>query len=359
MAMDVGSGLRESDEALVDTHDVLLLDLDGVVYLADRVIAGAADALAGARAAGANVVFLTNNASRTPQAVADQLNGLGVTAAADEVMTSAVTAARRLAALLPAGSPVLVVGADALREAVTDAGLETVAGAQDGPRAVVQGFGPDVGWRILAEATLAVRAGATWIATNTDLTLPSPRGLLPGNGSLVGVVAAATGVAPEVIGKPQPGLFDAALAAVPGDRPLMVGDRLDTDIAGAHSAGMASMVVLSGVSRSIDVVLASEGSRPTYLGRDLTALGLRHPHVEQIGTTATCGAVSATLEAGRVRVSATGAAETPDGLDGLRAVASLAWSSGAAAVDDAAGGALGGGRRGFEQVLRDLGLEQP
>jgi HAD superfamily hydrolase (TIGR01450 family) len=357
MAIDVGGGLRGSDEPLADFHDVLLLDLDGVVYLADRAIPGVPEALAAARNAGAAVVFLTNNASRTPPAVADQLNGLGIPASADQVMTSAVTAAQLLGARLPKGSAVLVVGADALRAAVADAGLQPVERAEDAPVAVVQGFGPDVGWRVLAEATVAVRAGATWVATNTDVTLPSPRGLLPGNGSLVGVVAAATGVAPEVVGKPEPALFDAALAATPGQRPLMVGDRIDTDVVGAARAGLASLLVLSGVSRPIDVVTAPVGSRPTYLGRDLGSIKLQHPRVEEAGESAACGPVSVSLEPGGVRITSTTAPGTPDGLDGLRAVATLAWMTGAAVAEGAGEAAIGGGRRGFERALHDLGFD--
>jgi HAD superfamily hydrolase (TIGR01450 family) len=357
MATEVGGGLRGSHEPLTAAHDVLLLDLDGVVYLADRAIAGVPDALAAARAAGAEVVFLTNNASRTPHAVADQLNELGIPAGAEQVMTSAVTAAQLLAARLPTGSAVLVVGADALSEAVADAGLRPVARAEEAPVAVVQGFGADVGWRILAEATVAVRAGAAWVATNTDVTLPSPRGLLPGNGSLVGVVAVATGATPEVVGKPEPALFRAALTAVPGRRPLMVGDRLDTDIAGAATAGMASLLVLSGVSRPIDLVTAPDGSQPTYLGRDLGAIELRHPQVQHADNSASCGPVTASLDPDGVRIITTTAPGTPDGLDGLRAVAALAWSTGAAAVDDSGQGALGGGRRGFERALHDLGVD--
>jgi glycerol-1-phosphatase len=357
MATEVGGGLSATAEPLADVHDVLLLDLDGVVYLADRAISGVPEALAAARKAGAGVVFLTNNASRTPQAVADQLNELGIVASPEQVMTSAVAAADLLAARLPKGSAVLVVGADALREAVTNAGLRPVARAQDGPVAVVQGFGPDVGWRVLAEATVAVRAGATWVATNTDITLPSPRGLLPGNGSLVGVVAAATGVDPEVVGKPEPALFDAALAAVPGGRPLMVGDRLDTDIAGAAAAGMESLLVLSGVSRPIDAVTAPAGCRPTYLGRDLGAIELRHPSVDLAGGRAVCGPVSATLNTDGVQIATTNAAGTPDGLDGLRAVAALAWATGAASADGPGQRPRGGGRRGFERAVHDLGID--
>lgn len=322
----VPSGLVASDGSLLDSHDLLLVDLDGVAYLGDRPIDGAAEALTAARAAGVGLIFVTNNASRTPSAVAEQLTAMGVTAKPGEVMTSAIAAARELAGRLPAGTAVLVVGGDGVREALTDVGLHPVVSADDQPAAVLQGFAPDVGWSSLAEASVALRAGAQWVATNDDVTLPSPRGPLPGNGALVAALATATGLRPQVIGKPAPALFNAALQAGGGSRPLVIGDRLDTDVAGARAAALPSLLVLSGVSTAKDLLMSGPESRPNHVGSNLTALALTHPPVEVHEGVATCGAARARIVDGVATLEDSSGTATPDGLDGLRALCVLAWS---------------------------------
>src|SRR5205807_176651 len=169
--------------------------------------------------------------------------------------------------------PVLVVGAQSLESEVAAVGLKPVREADAEPVAVVQGYGPDVGWPELAEACVAVRRGAWWIATNADRTLPSPRGPLPGNGALVAALATALGREPdEVVGKPAPALFQRAAQRAGARRPLVVGDRLDTDIDGARRAGMDSMLVLTGVSTRADLDAAPPDRRPTYVAPDLSAL---------------------------------------------------------------------------------------
>ena len=254
-------------------HDLVIFDLDGVVYLIDKPIPGASDAVERLRGEGIAVAYATNNASRRAADVAELLNGMGVPAEPAEVLTSAGAAAAVLAERLPAGAPVLVVGADALRAEVRDAGLTPVTTLEEEPVAVVQGYGPEVGWRILAEAALSVRAGAIWVATNTDRTLPSPRGALPGNGSLVAVLRTALDREPDlVVGKPQPGLFTTAASLSGATRPLTVGDRLDTDIQGAVGAGMDSLLVLTGVSTPADLLAAPDDRRPTYVAADLAGL---------------------------------------------------------------------------------------
>lgn len=162
-------------ERLVDAYDLVIFDLDGVIYLIDRPIPGAVEAVARLHREGKPVAYATNNASRRPAEVAELLVGLGVNAQPGEVLTSAVASAAALAERLPAGAPVLVVGAEALRAEVRAVGLVPVERADESPAAVVQGYGPQVGWTQLAEAAVAIRAGALWIATNTDRTLPSPR----------------------------------------------------------------------------------------------------------------------------------------------------------------------------------------
>jgi HAD superfamily hydrolase (TIGR01450 family) len=258
---------------LVDGYDLVIFDLDGVVYLIDRPIAGAVEAVSALRSAGTPVAFATNNASRRAADVVALLAGMDIPADPGEVLTSAAAAAAMLAGDLPPGSPVLVVGAEALRAELRDVGLVPVALAEDKPRAVVQGYGPDVGWTQLAEACLAVRAGARWVATNTDRTLPSPRGPLPGNGSLVAVLRTALGRDPDVVvGKPEPALFTTAAKLAGARRPLVVGDRLDTDIEGAVRAGMDSLLVLTGVSGPAELLAAGAERRPTHIAADLAGL---------------------------------------------------------------------------------------
>jgi HAD superfamily hydrolase (TIGR01450 family) len=316
--------LSASDGTLLAGHDLLILDLDGVVFVGDQPIEGATEALNAARGSSARLVFVTNNASRPPAAVAEHLRTMGIGAQPAEVMTSAVVAATELARQLPEGSPVLVVGGSGVRLALSEAGLRPVQSAAEGPVAVVQGFAPEVDWAQLAEATVAIRAGARWIATNTDRTLPSPRGPLPGNGPLVAAVATATGATPDVIGKPQPAMFEAA--ATGSERPLVVGDRLDTDIAGARAAGLASLLVLTGVSRAADLIAASPDMRPDHVGRDLGALALSHPGSQYRDGVAACGSVEASIVDRRVRFGSTGDPATGDDLDGLRVLCALAWS---------------------------------
>jgi HAD superfamily hydrolase (TIGR01450 family) len=288
-------------EALVAAHDALLVDLDGVVYLGDHVIPAAGPTLDEARARGAAVVFVTNNASRTADDVAAGLTRLGVTASGADVLTSSMAAADHLAASLSPNAAVLVVGGAGLRGPVAAAGLRPVETAEADPAAVVQGWAPDLTWALLAEGAVAIRRGARWVATNTDATLPSPRGPLPGNGAMVAAVRMATGADPEVVGKPAPTLFTSAAARVGSRTPLVIGDRLDTDIAGAVAAGMPSLLVLSGVSRLSDLLAAAPAMRPTYLAHDLG--GVMRP----------AAAIADTVDVG-------------DDLDRVRAVCRDAWS---------------------------------
>ncbi len=169
-----------SAEPLCQAYDAALLDLDGVVYLGGKAVPGAAEALRQAADRGMRLAYVTNNASRSPSAIAAQISGMGVAAAASDVVTSAQAAARLLAERLPAGSPVLVVGAIALRIALRERGLRPVSVAADHPLAVVQGYTPDLNYGLLTEAALALRAGASFVATNVDPTLPTQRGLAAG-----------------------------------------------------------------------------------------------------------------------------------------------------------------------------------
>jgi glycerol-1-phosphatase len=323
--------LRGSPEPLTSRYDVALLDLDGVVYIGGAAVPGAAEALAKAAAAGMRLAFVTNNASRTPSAVAAQLTGLGVPARAEEVITSAQAAARLLAARLPAGAPVLVVGGIGLRVAVRERGLRPVSVASERPAAVVQGYAPGIDYSLLAEGGLAVADGAWYVASNADLTLPSARGRQPGNGSLIQVIATATGRQPVIAGKPEPPLHAEAVARTGAKRPLVVGDRLDTDIESAVRSGADSLLVLTGVTRPIDVVLAPERHRPTYLAEGLGGLLVGHPAVIRDDGGFRCqGWQARWRDARELDVSGSGAA-----IDGLRTVCAAVWSAGPAPAPEA------------------------
>jgi glycerol-1-phosphatase len=254
---------------LVDEHDCLLLDLDGTVFRGHEPTQGSVDTLA---AITVRTLYVTNNASRGPDQVAQHLREMGFTAEAEDVVTSAQSAARVLAERLPAGAPVLIVGTDSLAAEVTNVGLRPVRLWSDDPVGVVQGHSPETAWSDLAEAALAIRGGALWVAANVDKTLPSERGLLPGNGSMVAALQTATDSVPMVAGKPQPTLLTDALSRGNFRSPLVVGDRLDTDIAGANAAGLPSLLVLSGVSTAEETVRAAADQRPDYIAADLRGL---------------------------------------------------------------------------------------
>lgn len=259
-------------EKLLARYDALLLDLDGTVYRGKDAVPGAVEAVAAARAAGVGIRFVTNNASRAPQEVADHLAELGFNAVLGEVSTSAQAGAAMVADRVPVGSAVLVLGADALAHEVELLGLRPVREAAQDVVAVVQGLSQDLGWRELAEACVVIRTGALWVACNVDATLPTERGLLPGNGSLVAALRTATGQEPLVAGKPATPLLEQAAKSLGAQRPLVVGDRLDTDIAGAFHAGMDSLLVLTGVSTEAEARELPEAQRPTYVAQDLSVL---------------------------------------------------------------------------------------
>ncbi len=314
---------RGSAEPLAAVYDVALLDLDGVVYLGGAAIPGAAEALRKADAAGMRLAYVTNNAFRTPAAIAALLNSFGVAAAAQDVVTSAQAAARLLAERLPAGAPVLVIGGSGLRAALRERGLRPVSTAADQPRAVVQGYAPDISYSMLAEGGLAVAAGALFVASNGDLTLPSRRGRQPGNGSLIQVITTATGVRPLVAGKPEPPLHRESVLRTGARNPLVVGDRLDTDIEAAFRVGADSMLVLTGVTGPAEAVLAPPSQRPAYLAEDLA--GLLEPHPEVTGEDGTfgCGGWTARVAGDRLELSGDG-----ERIDGLRALCAAAWAAG-------------------------------
>ncbi|MEW2546352.1 HAD-IIA family hydrolase [Streptomyces sp. NPDC047002] len=316
-------------------YDTALLDLDGVVYTGGDAVEHAVDALAAARAAGMGLAYVTNNALRPPRDVAEHLTELGVPASPEDVITSAQAVARLIADEVPEGSRVLVVGGEGLRLALRERGLVPVESADDGPAAVAQGYGgPDMAWRRFWEACAAVNAGVPWFASNTDLTIPSPRGIVPGNGAAVEVVRIATGAEPRVAGKPLPPMHRETILRSGARRPLVVGDRLDTDIEGAFNGGVDSLLVLTGVTDARQLLAAGPRHRPTYVDADLRGLLAEQPEVAEAGGGAfSCGRWTASADGGALRLDAAGerAADARGGadrdrVDGLRALCAAAWT---------------------------------
>lgn len=271
------SALRGCDEPLQVSFDVALLDLDGVVYRGDHAVPHAPTALAEAREGGMLMMFVTNNASRTPDVVARHLTDLGMPTGPEEVTTAAQAAARMVAESADQDTRVLAIGGEGLRQALRAEGLTLVDTADDEPTVVVQGLEKSLSWTDLAEATYAILTGASHVATNLDSTLPTDRGLALGNGSLVAAVVHATGVQPRAAGKPQPEIFQQAASRAGARHPIVVGDRLDTDLAGARAAGYPGLHVLTGVDGPAELLRARRAERPSYLGTDLRALKVAHP----------------------------------------------------------------------------------
>ncbi|CAI9415306.1 HAD-IIA family hydrolase [Nocardioides sp. T2.26MG-1] len=312
--------LGSSDEVLCRAYDLAMLDLDGVVYVGGDAVPGAPAHLASARAAGMRLAFVTNNASRTPRVVAEHLRELGVEAGEDDVVTSAQAAARLVVDRFGGGARVVCVGADGVRDAAHAAGLVPV-GVEDEGVAVITGYGPDVRWSELMRAAVRIRDGLPWVASNTDLTFPASFGVAPGHGVQVDMLRRFTGVEPTVAGKPARPLLDETVRRVGGRRPLMVGDRLDTDIEGARRADIDSLLVLTGVTGLAELVAASAGLRPTYLAPDLAGL------LEAQAAPATAegggfvhGGWHAVVSGGALRVTGTG-----ERADWWRVVAVAAW----------------------------------
>lgn len=311
---------------LVDGYDALFADLDGVVYEGGKAIEGAVETLSKLGAEGLKIAYVTNNSSRKPQTIADQIADYGIEVTAEQVVSSGQTGVELLKTLVPEGSKVLVVGGDGLRAYTEAGGFVLVQDSTEKPDAVIQGFSPDVGWKHLSEAAYSIQNGAKWVATNSDWTIPQERGIAPGNGTLVSAVHTAVGQLPLVAGKPEIAIFETAKKRVDAKRPLFVGDRIDTDILGANRAGMDSVLVLTGISGPKELLATKADSHPTFVIGDLSELltpyvlpkktkfgySLRNAEVELIGD--------------KVRVIS----GEPKSLDVLRCACLVIWGSGKA-----------------------------
>ena len=317
----------------LDGVDLVLADLDGVVYKGPDAIPFAVDAL-NAAAREHRVGYLTNNASRTAASVAEHLTSLGLSVAPEEVVTSPQAAMRVMKTLVPAGSTILVVGGAGLVDEVEKAGYTVTRSALDKPAAVVQGFSPDVAWVHLAEAAFALHApkgetGIPWVATNTDWTIPQARGTAPGNGTLVSAVHTAVGRLAVVAGKPEVPMFEVATERFNATSTLVIGDRLDTDILGANRAGVSSALVLTGIDQAKQVLAAAVDQRPTYILDDLRQLSQPYPQTVETtdgtATVTTVGDASVRRDGENLTVQTAG---TPINL--LRAGCAAIWNSGVA-----------------------------
>ncbi|WP_242893329.1 HAD-IIA family hydrolase [Actinomadura litoris] len=328
--------MKGCDRPLSEAYDVALLDLDGVVYVGRRPVPGAAESLGKARAAGQRLAFVTNNASRTPSAVAALLSDVGVPASAEDVVTSAQAAARLIAERVPAGSRVLVVGGTGLRQALYAEGLRPVSTASERPAAVVQGFAPGISYDLISEGAQAVGGGALFVGSNADLTIPGggarPN---PGNGALLRVITSSTGVEPIIAGKPERPLHQESVRRTGARRPLVVGDRLDTDIEGARNGGADSLLVFTGVTDHLQVLTAPPDRRPSFLAPDLAGLLVAHPEPVRDGEGHHCRGWTARADGGAIGLTGSG-----DPYDGLRTLASAAWESDAPRPAEALTGAL-------------------
>ncbi len=304
---------------LAEQFDCVLCDLDGVIYRGREGISGAPETLASLRDMGAKQAFVTNNASRTPQEVATHLHELGIQADAREVVTSAQAGARLLVDMIEPGSLVYVVGGPGIDTALRDCGF-IPRREPAGCAAVLQGFGPNVEWRHLAEASYVIHGGAVWVATNSDLTFPTEYGIAPGNGSLVQAVAHAVGRGPDGIGgKPAPALISLAIERMGSRAPLFVGDRYDTDIAGGRDLGISTLLVLTGVATLEDVWHSDV--RADYLGESIVALTEDYPQCIIDGFMSRCNGAQAVFHPDSLRVAVSGGSL----IDQLRAADALKW----------------------------------
>ena len=254
---------------------LVIFDLDGVIYRGAEAVRGAPELVAWLHDVGVPVRFATNNSMVTRDAYVERLGAIGIATDVEEIVTSTSATVDHLAQHAPGVRSVLTIGADGMRRELETAGLEVTAAADVHPRlpggpldrhfdAVVVGLDPSVSYDSLSSAMAAVADGARLIATNADSRYPTPAGFLPGAGAIVAALATATGVTPEVIGKPEPAMFRSIIEAcgLPAADCVVIGDNPEADVAGAHRAGCASILVLTGVADSSTVASLAGERRP-------------------------------------------------------------------------------------------------
>jgi glycerol-1-phosphatase len=269
------------DRSRLPTPRLVIFDLDGVVYRGHQPIQGAAALVASLRRAGALVRFATNNSMATRPAYIARLEEMGVPAQLDEIVTSTSATIDHLRAHEPGVRRILAVGAPGMVAELRAAGLDATAAAEAAPSgydgsglaadydAVVAGLDPDFDYQRLAAAVTALRQGARFLATNADPRFPTPGGILPGAGAMVAALEASSGVEPLIIGKPQPGMFRTILelAGVEPGAALAIGDNPLTDVVAARRAGIASLLVLTGVTDEAAARDLSGERQPDWIAR--------------------------------------------------------------------------------------------
>ena len=266
---------------LPDRIRLVIFDLDGVVYRGQEPIAGAREHVAWLPYAGVAGRVATHNARVTRAGYVDRLGDMGIPTAVEEIVTSTSATVEHLRRHAASVRSVLAVGAEGMRDELTDAGLDVVmadAVAADRPGgslprrfdAVIVGLDPHVDYARLSAAMSAVADGARLIATNADARYPTAAGFLPGAGSIVAALATATGATPEVIGKPAPAMFTATIEAsgIPASEAVVVGDNPDADVVGAHRAGCAAILVLTGVADASAADALDGERRPEAIADD-------------------------------------------------------------------------------------------
>ncbi len=248
-----------------------LIDMDGVLYHGSRPLPAASEFIQTLQAEKTPFLFLTNNATKTPAEYVERLAEMGIRVHEQAIFTSALATARYVKKNMSPPRRVLVIGGNGIRVAMQEAGYALVERAEEADM-VVSAMDIQATYARLTEATLAIRAGATWIQTNPDRTFPSERGIVPGAGAIQAFLEAATDQTPLVIGKPQPGIFEQALAILGAraEDTVMLGDRLETDILGAHRAGVKTICVLTGIASREQA--ESYNPRPDWIIEDLTQL---------------------------------------------------------------------------------------
>ena len=248
----------------------LVMDMDGVLWRGDTNMPGVADFFAFLRKRGIRFLLATNNATRTPGYYVERLQSNGVNIRPEDVLTSSLATARYLRRTNANGARILIIGEEGLISALREAGFELV---ERGAQYVVAGLDRELTYEKLKRATLEIRAGARFIATNPDKTLPTDEGLVPGAGSILAAIETASGKPPDIIiGKPARTMFDLAVETLglPRDQVAMLGDRMDTDIEGAHAADLHTILVLTGITMREELEHAAV--QPDWVFDDLRAL---------------------------------------------------------------------------------------
>lgn len=304
-------------------YDAVLCDLDGVIYEGTHAIDDAPETINFFKQLGIPVGYVTNNSSRKPETIAEQLAGFGIHAVPDDVIGSAKTGVDILRTLIAPGAKVLVVGGEGLRSRVVEAGFELVKSSDDQPAAVIQGFDPSVAWTDLAEASYSIAGGAKWVATNQDWTIPREKGIAPGNGTLVSAVHTAVGQLPIVAGKPEPAIFRTAVDALQVSSAVFVGDRIDTDIRGANRAELDSILVMTGIATRKEVLGAKPEDRPTYIIGTMAEMVKPYDAPKKTKHGFACQGAEVELLGNKVMVTH----GDPKSLAALRAAAAVIWGS--------------------------------